>query len=66
MKLHSAAIEDASYLHKSHQLLITFRGGRRYKYLKVPYPVYLALVEAPSAGTYFNSTIKPEYEGVSV
>ena len=61
MKLESSSIKEAYYTHKNHQLVVVFQKGGRYTYLQVPYPVYLALVEAPSPGTYYNAEIKPHY-----
>lgn len=42
-------------------LSITFKSGRTYKYAEVPEEVYRGLLEASSAGRYFNSVIKDTY-----
>jgi hypothetical protein len=43
-------------------LSIEFRSGKTYKYADVPYDIFNAFISAPSAGKFFNSTIKGVYK----
>lgn len=43
-------------------LTITFKSGRTYRYFDVPEGIYDALLDAPSAGRYFNAFIKDSYQ----
>lgn len=43
-------------------LSIEFRSGKTYSYADVPYDVFNNFIAAPSAGRFFNSTIKGVYK----
>jgi hypothetical protein len=61
--LNSSAIARAGYSMNDQTLTITFARGRRtYTYYGVPPGVYLALVNAPSAGRYFVYNIRNNYQ----
>ena len=57
----STAIRYAEYDAASLQLRITFAKGNTYTYYGVPESVYIGLLRATSAGTYFNDHIKDRY-----
>lgn len=57
----STAIRFAQYDASSQQLHITFAKGNTYTYYGVPESVYVGLLRATSAGTYFNDHIKDRY-----
>lgn len=42
-------------------LYIRFHSGRIYMYLNVPHSEYIALLHAPSHGTYFHAHIRNFY-----
>ena len=60
-RLSSSAIERIAYDESEELLSIWFRETGRYLYSGVPRAVYEALKRAPSAGRYFNESIKRRY-----
>jgi lysyl-tRNA synthetase class 2 len=60
--LDSASIKVVDYDPIARDLDVIFTTGRRYTYFDVPQSEYDALMEAPSAGEYFNTHIRGEYE----
>ncbi len=60
-KLNSSMISRVAYDEESEALSIWFRETGRYVYHGVPSAIYDALKRAPSAGRYFNESIKPRY-----
>lgn len=58
----SSVIKSADYDPEAHALEVVFRTGRHYVYLAVPEHVFDALVTAQSAGEYFNTNIRDQYE----
>ncbi len=59
----SSVIRSADYDPVARTLDVTFKGGGRYTYFNVPERIFDALVEASSAGEYFNSHIRDQYSG---
>lgn len=60
--LNSTAISRAEYSLPTATLSIWFReSGGPYDYYGVPEGVYLGLIQAASAGTYFNRYIRDQY-----
>lgn len=57
VKLVSSNIEEAMWVDSKEELMLTFRGGRVYTYLGVPYHVFVGLTEADSPGKYFHENI---------
>jgi lysyl-tRNA synthetase class 2 len=60
--LDSTAIKAVDYDPTTRRLGVTFTTGRHYTYFDVPQTEYDALMSAPSAGEYFNTHIRDEYE----
>ena len=61
--LNGKCLESAAYSKVLNQLFVTFRAsGDTYRYLNVPYSVFLNLQIAESAGKYYNSDIKGKYK----
>ena len=60
-KLSSSMIERICYDEEEGSLSIWFRATGRYIYYGVPRAVFDALKAAPSAGRYFNESIKRRY-----
>ena len=61
--LNGKCLELAGYSHVLNQLFVTFRtSGDTYRYLNVPYSVFLNLQIAESAGKYYNTAIKGKYK----
>ena len=61
IKLGSSAIAAVTYDEKKETLDVEFRGGDTYRYFHVPEFVYVDLIEAESAGAYWNG-IKEQFE----
>ena len=59
-KLNSSSLE--SVRRTGDTLTIKFTDGREMNYHKVPASVHLGLIQAPSAGRYFNQYIRGRYE----
>ena len=57
----STALSRATYERSTGTLNITFKGGREYTYEDVPLSVYEGLIDASSAGAYFNQFIRDQY-----
>lgn len=51
----SAMLSSAEYDTETKELTVTFNGGKSYVYVDVDRSTYIGLIEAPSAGKYFNS-----------
>lgn len=45
---------------------VEFKNGRIYTFEDVPEDMHKGLTEASSAGSYFNSVIKPKFQGKEV
>jgi hypothetical protein len=63
--LDSSAIEAATYDGTNRTLDVKFREGNWYRYLHVPEFVYQALLNAESAGAFWNS-IKDRFDYVKL
>lgn len=59
--LQSSNVAATRYDPLTETLEIKFHSGRTYAYEKVPSSVYQGLVDAESAGKYFNASIKDQY-----
>lgn len=60
-ELQSSNLRRTSYDPETSQLKIQFVSGKVYTYEGVPVSVYNGLLEASSAGKYFNQNIKDIY-----
>jgi hypothetical protein len=65
VKLGSSAIEAVTYNETQRTLDVEFRGGGKYRYLKVPISVYRALLKAQSAGAFWNE-VKDDFDCVQL
>jgi hypothetical protein len=61
-QLESSNLKRCAYDIETETLQIQFQSGKVYSYQGVPASVYHGLLEAPSAGQYFNNNIKGVYE----
>jgi len=61
-QLESSNLKRCSYDIETEVLQIQFVSGKVYTYQGVPASVFNGLLEAPSAGQYFNQNIKNIYE----
>jgi hypothetical protein len=59
--INSSNLEMVGYLEDHQQLFVQFLGGGLYVYERVPRSTYDELMNAPSAGRYLNTEIKPNY-----
>lgn len=50
----SSMLSDCTYNDESEELSVTFTNGKSYTYIDVPRRTYDELIEAKSAGKYFN------------
>ena len=48
-------LSDCSYNDETEELTVTFTSGKSYTYIDVPRRTYDELIEAKSAGKYFNN-----------
>lgn len=62
----SSNIARLQYDEEVGKMQVEFRSGKTYEYDDVPYDIWNAFVSAPSAGKFFNSTIKDVYKGRQV
>jgi hypothetical protein len=62
IRLSSSAISAAGYDVQSQRMKITFQAGHTYDFCRVPRQVFDGLLQAPSAGTYYNQHIKDRYQ----
>lgn len=60
--LSSSNLRRCSYDIETETLQIQFNSGKTYTYEGVPASVYNGLLEASSAGQYFNANIKGVYD----
>jgi len=60
--LESSVIDAARYRSDAEELDIRFTNGHIYRYAEVPGAVVRQLIEAESAGEYFNLAIRDSYE----
>ena len=65
VRLGSAAIATVRYDEKRRTLDVEFRDGETYRYMHVPEFVYRELLQAESAGAYWNA-IKDQFEHVKL
>lgn len=54
----SAMLSSCDYDSETKELTVTFNGGKSYTYVGVLYNTYEDLINARSAGQYFNSIKK--------
>ena len=59
--LNSSALSACAYDPQRQFLWIHFRTGERYVYQTIPAAVVQALLQAPSQGQYYNSTIRNKF-----
>jgi hypothetical protein len=65
VRLDSSAIEAVTYDEKRRTLDVQFREGDSYRYMHVPEFVYRALLNAESAGAFWNA-VKDQFEYVKL
>jgi hypothetical protein len=65
VRLDSTAIEGVRYNEKRRTLDVEFREGHLYRYMDVPEFVYRELVNAESAGAFWNA-VKDQFEYVKL
>lgn len=58
----SSNIEAVSYDPLMNNLTVHFKNGTEYEYVGVPKDVFDGFAEAPSAGRYFQTSVKPYYD----
>lgn len=64
--VYSSVIKSVGYNVIHRTLTIEFQSGAVYEYNRVPAYVYDELMDASSAGEYFNREIKPFYTGTLI
>jgi hypothetical protein len=64
--LESSLLTAARYDAKASRLALKFQTGKIYYYLDVPPDIFEALLAAPSAGAFFVSTIRDQFQFVVV
>jgi hypothetical protein len=58
----STTLRTVGYDDNRRLLQIEFHDRSIYQYFEVPATVYEELMEAPSKGVYFNSSIRPRFD----
>jgi hypothetical protein len=66
MDLESSVIRSAEYDPETRTLDVMFTTGRFYRYFGVPESEYGGLITASSAGAYFNTHIRDQYDFVEL
>ena len=61
VNLNSSAIKSASFDEATSVLSLTFKSGKTASYKNVPKSVAEGLISSPSAGRYFNATIRDKF-----
>jgi len=59
--LNSSIVSAARFEETVNVLEVDLTNGRSYRYYMVPHEIFLALVNAPSAGAFFNREIRNRY-----
>jgi hypothetical protein len=59
--IESSSLRSVGHDFESQILEVEFVNGRTYRYFNVAADAYLALLEAPSKGAFFNAHIKDRY-----
>jgi hypothetical protein len=57
----SSVIRSVGYEPETSVLEIEFNSDKVYRYFAVPRTVYQGLLDAPSAGAYFNEVVRDRY-----
>jgi hypothetical protein len=58
----STAIESVAYDVPTRRLVVTFTGGKTYKYYDVPRAIYERFLQASSKGAFFNAHVRDRYD----
>lgn len=58
----SSNIASYSYDNETSVLLVEFKNGSRYEYLKVPPAIFEEMRQAPSAGSFLHARVKGYYD----
>ena len=56
----SSAIHSAGY--SPGILYVRFNNGKAHRFLKVPEPVYRAMIAAPSIGRFFGANVRGKFK----
>lgn len=62
----SSNVEQASYNYLRESLLVRFKAGKSYLYLKVPYQIWKDFIGAESAGKYVRAQVANTYEYIPI
>lgn len=60
----SSNIASVGYDDEKQEMTVTFHHGGSYTFQQVPESVYDGMLNAGSAGQYFNSNVKGQYQEV--
>jgi lysyl-tRNA synthetase class 2 len=66
MGFDSSVIQSADYDPEARTLDVAFTTGRHYRYFDVPESEYGGLITASSAGAYFNTHIRDQYDFIEI
>ena len=61
LPLRSSSLAAVAYHHDDQRLRIQFRDGACYQYHGVPLHLFIALLAAPSKGSFFNHSIRGSF-----
>jgi len=60
-KLRSSMLDSATYYENIGVLDLQFIKGKRYRYFRVPFEIYLGISSAASPGIFYNLRIKGKF-----
>lgn len=60
-KIKSSTIAEVNYNPDNETLGVKFLSGAYYVYSKVPFNIYMGIINAPSAGKYFWRNIRDKF-----
>ena len=62
--LNSTNLSEVAYHNQSRIMEITFNSGHIYRYTAVPEMVFQDLINAPSAGRFYNQFIRGRFSSI--
>lgn len=60
------SVEDFSYSPRYQILLVTFHGGRTYRYRDVPPEIAVGLAKAPSKGAFMHASVLGKFDATKL
>lgn len=58
----SSNVRSGSFNKRKSEMLLTFKGNRKYRFFDVPFSTFRKLLEAPSKGRFVNRKVNYKYD----